>query len=69
MSIFFIAVFARSIDSWNSEFFWFRFWMIRAMFPKMIELMIAPRVTAEAQKKIFHCPLGVISLQVSSKME
>jgi len=43
--------------------------MIRAMLPKMMELMMAPKVTAEAQKKIFHCPFGVMSLQVRRRME
>jgi hypothetical protein len=43
--------------------------MIKAILPKMFALMMAPIVTAEVQKKIFHWPSGVISLQVSNKME
>ena len=39
------------------------------MFPKMIELIMAPRVQAEAQNRIFHWPMGVMSLQVNRRIE
>lgn len=53
---FFIAVLARSIDSWNSVLFMFKFWMIKAIFPKILALMIAPMVMATVQKYIFQSP-------------
>ena len=53
---FFMAVFARSIDSWNSVLFIFKFWIIKAIFPKILALMIAPIVMATVQKYIFQSP-------------